>query len=78
MMTEELLLLVKWRNLPLDKQQEALACVDLLSRPNTDSLLGQKLRAIRAKIVESGMLLLSGADLEQEIGERRGDREAIY
>jgi hypothetical protein len=76
-MTTEELLLAKWRNLPPDKQQEALAFVDRLSRPHTDSPLGQKLRAIRAQIVESGMPLLTDAELEQEIAERRGNSEAI-
>lgn len=76
-MTTEELLIAKWRNLPPDKQQEALAFVDRLSRPNTDSPLGQKLRAIRAKIVESGVPLLSDTELELEIAERRGDPEAI-
>ena len=76
-MTTEELLLAKWRTLPPDKQQEALAFVDRLSRPNTDSPLGQKLRAIRAQIVESGVPLLSDAELEQEIADRRGDREEI-
>ena len=64
-------------HLPPDKQQEALAFVDRLSRPNTDSPLGQKLRAIRAKIIESGVPLLSDTALEQDIAERRGDPEAI-
>jgi len=77
-MTTEELLIAKWRNLPPNKQQEALAFVDRLSRSNTDSPLGQKLRAIRAKIVESGVPLLSDAELEQEIAERRGNREANY
>ena len=76
-MTTEELLIAKWRNLPPDKQQEAFAFVDRLSRPHTDSPLGQKLRAIRAKIVESGMPLLSDTALELEISERRGDPEAI-
>ena len=76
-MTTEELLLAKWRNLPPDKQQEAFAFVDRLSRPNTDSPLGQKLRAIRAQIVESGMPLLTDTELEQEIAERRGNSEAI-
>lgn len=74
-MTTEELLITKWRNLSPEEQQEALAFVDRLSRPNTDSSLGQKLRAIRAKIVKSGIPLLSDTELEQEIIERRGDRE---
>jgi hypothetical protein len=49
----------------------------MLQNKTTDSPLGQKLPAIRAKIVESGMPLLSDIELEQEIAERRGDREAI-
>jgi hypothetical protein len=85
-MTTEELLIAKWRKLSPEKQQEALAFVDRLSRPKTDSPLGQKLRAIRAKIVESGMPLLSDTALELEIAERRGDsasadlsvREANY
>ena len=76
-MTTEELLIAKWRNLPPDKQQEAFAFVDRLSRPNTDSPLGQKLRAIRTKIIESGVPLLSDTALELEIAERRGDPEAI-
>jgi hypothetical protein len=32
------------------------------------------LRTIRAQIVESGVPLLSDAELEQEIADRRGDR----
>jgi hypothetical protein len=76
-MTTEELLLEKWRTLTPDKQEEALAFVDRLSRPNADSPLGQKLRAIRAQIVQSGIPLLSDAELEQEIAARRGDREEI-
>jgi hypothetical protein len=76
-MTTEEVLLEKWRTLTPDKQAEALAFVDRLSRPNTDSPLGQKLRAIRRQIVESGIPLLSDAELEQEIADRRGDREEI-
>jgi hypothetical protein len=75
-MTTEELLIAKWRTLSPPKQQEVLAFIDRLSRPNFDSPLGQKLRAIRAKIVESGVPLLNDTELEQEIAERRGDSEA--
>jgi hypothetical protein len=71
MMTEELLL-EKWRTLPPAKQQEVLALVDRLTQPSSsasDSPLGQKLRAIRTQIVESGVPLLSDAELEREIAE---------
>jgi hypothetical protein len=39
-MTTEELLITKWRNLSHEEQQEALAFVNRLSRPNTDSPLG--------------------------------------
>jgi hypothetical protein len=56
-MTTEELLLEKWRNLPSEKQQKVLAFVEHLTQPSPaiDSPLGQKLRAIRARIVESGV-----------------------
>jgi hypothetical protein len=77
-MTTEELLLAKWRILSPGQQQETLAFVDRLTNPpTTDSPLGQKLRMIRAKILESGVPLLSDAELEQEIAERRGTLEAI-
>jgi hypothetical protein len=77
MSTEELLL-EKWRILPPDRQQEVLALADRLAKPlpNADSPLGGKLRAIRAHIVES-IPLLNDDELEREIAERRGERDAI-
>jgi hypothetical protein len=79
-MTTEELLLEKWRTLPSKKQQEVLAFVEDLtqSSPSTDSSLGQKLRAIRARIVESGVPLLNDAELEQEITERRSERDLVH
>ena len=78
-MTTEELLLEKWRTLPPAKQQEVLAFVSYLTKPSltADSPLGQKLRAIRSRIVESGVSLLSDAELEREIAERRGERDTI-
>jgi hypothetical protein len=78
MSTEELLL-EKWRILPPDRQQEVLALADRLAKPlpNADSPLGGKLRAIRARIVESGIPLLNDDELERKIAERRGERDAI-
>jgi hypothetical protein len=75
-MTTEELLLEKWRTLPPAHQQEVLAFVDRLTQPTPDSPLGQKLRAIRARIIEAKIPLLSDIELQQEIAERRGDREA--
>ncbi|NJM75842.1 MAG: hypothetical protein HC852_08740 [Acaryochloridaceae cyanobacterium RU_4_10] len=76
-MTTEELLLEKWRILPPVKQQEVLAFADRLTKssPTADSPLGEKLRAIRARIVESGIPLLSDTELEREIAERRGERD---
>jgi hypothetical protein len=76
-MTTEELLLEKWRILPPDRQQEVLALADRLTKPlsNVDSPLGEKLRAIRARIVESGIPLLKDDELEREIAERRGERD---
>jgi hypothetical protein len=85
MSTEEILL-SKWRNLNPVKQREVLAFCggthperNRLTQPNqkNDSPLGQKLRAIRAQIVKSGIPLLDDRELEREIAERRGDREVI-
>ncbi len=74
-MTTEELLLTKWRTLSPEHQQAVLAFVDRLGHPRTDSPLGQGLRAVRARIVASGIPLLSDAELDQEIAERRGDQE---
>jgi hypothetical protein len=78
-MTTEELLLEKWRILTPDRQQEVLALADRLAMPspNADSPLGEKLRAIRSRIVESGIPLLNDDELEREIAERRGERDAI-
>jgi hypothetical protein len=58
---------------------EAIQVVDPSNEPlrQIDSPLGQKLRAIRVRIEESGIPLLSDAELDQEIAERRGDREML-
>lgn len=58
---------------------ERLAAVPVANHPSEllpqgDSPLGQKLRAIRARIVESGIPLLNDAELEHEVAKRRGDR----
>ena len=79
MMTTEELLLEKWRILPPGRQQEVLAFTEHLTKspPTADSPLGEKLRAIRSRIVESGIPLLNDDELEREIAERRGERDAI-
>jgi hypothetical protein len=75
-MTKEQVLIDKWRALAPDKQQAVLIFLDQVSQPTSlDSPLGQKLRSIRQRIVESGIPLLDDAELAQEIAERRGDRK---
>jgi hypothetical protein len=58
---------------------EAVPIADSSSErlPQGDSPLGQKLRAIRARIVESDIPLLNDAELEQEIAERRGTSSSV-
>jgi hypothetical protein len=79
-MTTEERLLKTWRTLPPARQQEVLAFTERLTTnpsPTSDSPLGEKLRAIRTRIVESGIPLLSDTELEKEIAERRGERDSI-
>ncbi len=82
MKTEQLL--SKWHKLPEDKQQEVMDFVEFLesrlldssittSLPaQTPSKMGEKLQAIRQKIVASGEPLLSPEEVEKEKLERRG------
>jgi TRAP-type C4-dicarboxylate transport system substrate-binding protein len=70
-MTKEQVLMEKWRALAPEQQQAVLAFVDQVSEPKSDSPMGQKLRSIRQKIVESGMPLLDDAELAIEIAARR-------
>jgi hypothetical protein len=42
------------------------------ARPKSE--LGTELRAIRQKIVESGLPLLTEEEIEKEVAERRGER----
>jgi TRAP-type C4-dicarboxylate transport system substrate-binding protein len=70
-MTKEQVLMEKWRSLAPDQQQAVLAFVDQVSAPKSDSPMGQKLRSIRQRIVESGMPLLDDAELAIEMAERR-------
>jgi hypothetical protein len=79
-MTTEERLLKTWRTLPPSQQQEVIAFTERLTNKSSatpDSPLGEKLRAIRARIVDSGIPLLSDTELEKEIAERRGERDSI-
>ncbi|MEN9517950.1 MAG: hypothetical protein RLZZ381_538 [Cyanobacteriota bacterium] len=75
-MTIEQVLIEKWRGLPLPKQQEVFDFVEFLESKQgvvkTDnqlplrslSLLGDRLRKIRAEIVASGSPLLTWSGVE--------------
>jgi hypothetical protein len=81
-MTIEQVLLEKWRGLPPPKQQEVIDFVEFLESKQAvvktenlrqpRSLLGDRLRKIRAEIVASGTPLLNWEGVEQEKAERRG------
>ena len=81
-MTTEQLLLEKWRSLPQVRQQQVLDLVetfwgeekpqDLIASYQPKTLLGQRLKEIRAEIVASGEPLLDWEGIEREKAERRG------
>ncbi|WP_193200832.1 hypothetical protein [Nostoc sp. MG11] len=80
-MSVEQELVGKWRELPLDKQQQVLEFVEFLHVKTVNPqlltsaskpLLGERLRQIRAQIVASGEPLLTQDGIEKEIASRRG------
>ena len=73
-MISEQELLIKWRSLPQDKQQEVLKFVDFMQLKTTAKKppLGERLREIRSKIVASGKPLLNADEIEKELADRRG------
>jgi hypothetical protein len=73
-MSPEQELLAKWRSLPLEKREEVLDFVEFLYVKNSvnKASLGERLRQIRAKIVEAGEPLLTQDEIEKEIASRRG------
>ncbi|MGL6341532.1 MAG: hypothetical protein ACRC80_20600 [Waterburya sp.] len=78
-MNTEQQLLEKWRNLPLDKQQQVLQFVESLDQQKQpkQTELGRRLRQIRTKIVASGETLLDKEEIEQEVINRRGGLHSI-
>ncbi|MDJ0575233.1 MAG: hypothetical protein QNJ65_08715 [Xenococcaceae cyanobacterium MO_234.B1] len=78
-MNTEQQLIEKWRNLPLDKQQQVLQFVESLNqqKQHKQTELGKRLRQIRAKIVASGEPLLNREGIEQEVINRRGGLQNI-
>ena len=81
-MTTEQLLLETWRRLPETMRQEVLHFAQFLAersslltsppKPSPASSLGNRLQAIRDRIVESDIPLLSRDKIEQEVLDRRG------
>ena len=78
-MNTEQQLIEKWRNLPLDKQQQVLQFVESLNqqKQHKQTELGKRLRQIRAKIVASGEPLLNREEIEQEVINCRGGLQNI-
>ena len=77
-MSTEQQLLDKWRELPLDKQQQVLQFVESLNTQKSDkNELGQRLRQIRARIVANSEPLLDREQIEQEVINRRGGLQQI-
>ena len=73
-MISEQELLIKWRSLPQDKQQEVLKFVEFMQLKTTAKKppLGERLREIPSKIVASGKPLLNADEIEKELADRRG------
>ena len=73
-MSTEQELLTKWHSLPQDKQEEVLDFVEFLHLKNSANKtpLGERLRQIRARIVNSGKQLLDEDEIERELANRRG------
>jgi hypothetical protein len=67
-------LIEKWRELPLDKQQQVLDFVEFIHLKHSASKipLGERLRQIREKIVASGKPLLDEEEIAKELASRRG------
>ncbi|WP_414561714.1 MULTISPECIES: DUF2281 domain-containing protein [unclassified Anabaena] len=67
-------LLSKWRSLSPDKQEEVLDFIEFLRMKTSvnKTPLGERLRQIRSKIIDSGEPLLSRDEIEKEIASRRG------
>jgi hypothetical protein len=74
-MSQEEILLECWRELPIEAQEQVLALAQSL-KPEAEFLpqtaLGKKLWNIRQRAIANGVKLLTEAELEQELAERRG------
>jgi len=73
-------LIAQWRQLPSLKQQEVIDFVAFLAQrgANQPSALGipsaprEQFQQLREQIIAAGIPLLSNAEVEQEVGDRRG------
>ncbi len=84
-MSIEEAILVHLRVLPPEKQQEVLDFAEFLRLKTVNpkalnitpqsSSLGEQLRQIRSRIVDSGTPLLNREELEKEVASRRGGIE---
>lgn len=84
-MSIEEAILVHLRVLPPEKQQEVLDFAEFLRLKTVNpkplnitpqsSSLGERLRQIRGRIVDSGTPLLNREELEKEVASRRGGIE---
>jgi hypothetical protein len=74
-MSQEEILLECWRELPIEAQEQVLALAQSL-KPEAEfspqTSLGKKLWNIRQRAIANGVKLLTEAELEQELAERRG------
>ncbi len=78
-MSKEEELLEYWQALTTDQQTSALNFLKGLRRESAAPLtsdLGQRLQAIRQRIVAAGVPLLNWDELEAEVAERRGGEAA--
>ncbi|MGI0494606.1 hypothetical protein ACN4EG_22705 [Alkalinema pantanalense CENA528] len=78
-MISEQRLLDQWRQLPVDKQQEVLDFVVFLAQRNSSksevmpmSDPRTQFQHLREQIIAAGIPLLSDAEIEQEVADRRG------
>lgn len=77
-MATEHQLLESWRQLPPHQQQQVLNFVEFLqatgslSRTGATPHLGEKLLAIRERIVASGIPLWTAEQVDREVVDRRG------
>ncbi len=79
-MGKEEQLLERWRELTPEKQQRVFEFVEALSESDPtkqsdyipQTALAKKLWEIRQRAIASGMQLLNGVEIAQELAERRG------